>query len=76
VGNRFVGKDALLSIPNTVIDAVITLDWNTIIRKSLFGLYDDDTSAVTFRRFVTVRSANMVEMSLLDFPEKNLAKMS
>jgi hypothetical protein len=38
----FVGNDSLLFIA-----AVITLDLNTIIRKSLFGQYDDETSVVT-----------------------------
>jgi hypothetical protein len=71
----FVGNDYLLSIPNTVIAAAITLDLNTVMRKSLFGRYDDETSAVTLRRLMTVRSANIVQVSLLDFPEKNLAKI-
>ena len=72
----FDGKASLFSIPNSAIAAVITLDWNTTLRKSLFGLYDDDAPAVTLRQFMTVQSASMLQMSLLDFPEKNLEKIS
>jgi len=72
-GNVYLdGVLDVLSNPNTDMAAPITLDLNTICRKSLFGLYDDDTSLVTFLRFMIARSANIVQLSTDDFPLKNL----